>query len=99
MMPSKHSSGIRTGLIVFSILAALSAIEFLLAIFFNVWPLIALVALIEGRTGGLFIICTFIAYSSPTKAMTMNLALINWQPTESGFGYSLFLISSYLEGC
>jgi cytochrome c oxidase subunit III len=47
MTPTNHSSGIRTGLIVFTILAALSAIEFLLAIFFNEWPLIALVALLK----------------------------------------------------
>ena len=47
MTDSNHSSGIRTGLIVFTILAALSAIEFALAIFFNEWPLIALVALMK----------------------------------------------------
>ncbi len=42
-----HSSGIRTGLIIFTMLAALSAIEFVLAIFLNVWPLITLVALMK----------------------------------------------------
>jgi cytochrome c oxidase subunit 3 len=47
MTPAKHSSGIRNGLIVFTILAALSVIEFLLAIFFNEWSLIALVALLK----------------------------------------------------
>jgi cytochrome c oxidase subunit III len=47
MAQTNHSSGIRTGLIVFSILAALSAIEFLLAIFFNEWPLIVFVALMK----------------------------------------------------
>lgn len=47
MTHTNHSSGIRTGLIVFTILAALSAIEFILAILFNEWPLIALVALMK----------------------------------------------------
>jgi cytochrome c oxidase subunit 3 len=47
MTHNNHSSGIRAGLIVFSILAALSAIEFLLAIVFNVWLLLALVALMK----------------------------------------------------
>ena len=47
MTHTNHSSGIRTGIIVFTILAALSAIEFILAILFNEWPLIALVALMK----------------------------------------------------
>ncbi len=47
MTHTNHSSGIRAGLIVFSILAALTAIEFLLAIFLNVWLLLALVALMK----------------------------------------------------
>ena len=47
MTHSNHSSGIRTGLIVFTVLAALSAIEFFLALFFNEWPLITLVALMK----------------------------------------------------
>jgi cytochrome c oxidase subunit III len=47
MTHSNHSSGIRTGLIVFTILAILSAIEFILAIFFNVWQLITIVALMK----------------------------------------------------
>jgi cytochrome c oxidase subunit III len=53
-MPAKHSSGIRTGLIVFSILAALSTIEFVLAIFFNVWSLITLVALLKAGFVGYY---------------------------------------------
>ena len=47
MPHTNHSSGIRTGLIVITILAALTAIEFSLALFFNEWPLIALVALMK----------------------------------------------------
>ncbi len=47
MTHTNHSSGIRTGLIVFTILAVLSAIEFILALFFNVWELITLVALMK----------------------------------------------------
>jgi cytochrome c oxidase subunit III len=47
MMQTNHPSGIRTGLIVIAILAALLVIEFLLAIFFNVWSLITLVALMK----------------------------------------------------
>jgi cytochrome c oxidase subunit III len=47
MAHTNHPYGIRTGIIVFTILAALSAVEFILAIFFNEWPLIALVALIK----------------------------------------------------
>jgi cytochrome c oxidase subunit III len=47
MPHTDHSSGIRIGLVVFAILAALSAIEYLIAIFFNVWSLLLLVALIK----------------------------------------------------
>jgi len=47
MTHSNNSSGIRTGIIIFTFLAVLSAIEFLLAVFVNVWQLIALVALMK----------------------------------------------------
>ena len=47
MAQTNHSSGIRAGFIVFAILAVLTTIEFILAIFFNVWELITLVALMK----------------------------------------------------
>ena len=45
---TKRPSGLQMGFIVFIILAVLTAIEFGFAIFLNVWPLLALTAVLKG---------------------------------------------------
>ena len=44
---SKEPSGLQLGLMVFVILAVLTASEFIFALFLNVWPLLALMALLK----------------------------------------------------
>jgi cytochrome c oxidase subunit 3 len=54
LVQTRKSSGLQLGLMVFIILAALTASEFIFALFLNVWPLLGLIAFLKAGLVGYY---------------------------------------------
>ena len=92
MSESRHPSHVRLGLFVFLALAALSLVEFALALFLNIWQLITLVAIAKA---GLVIYFYMHIYRLFQPDENTDVESFSYKLVSNRIGLWLFLLSDF----